>query len=157
MPPHALLGVTTLVVSAIAVVLSILSIVSPRARRATRWPLLIAAVGAAALATVTVTGRLGHSLWDAVKAAGTDAEIAAAGEHAHGSDALTVALAVFAIVLLSVVWKALSPRTERWSAGAVVAAIAVGIAAIAVVVTGAQVLLQALEAVAAGHASWSGN
>ncbi|MBZ6372119.1 hypothetical protein [Microbacterium aurum] len=59
--------------------------------------------------------------------------------------------------LLSVVWKVLSPRTERWSVGAVVAAIALGVAAIAVLVTGAQVLVQALEAVAAGHPGWSGH
>lgn len=153
MPPHALVAVITLAVAAVSATLGIIYALARSTRKGLRWPLL--AVSAVACTLAIVAGKLGDPLLAAVKATGSPAEIAAAQEHAHGSDALTVALFTLLIVILATIWKALSPRKERWNAGATIGAILLGIAAIVVIITGGVVLMQALQAVTAGHPTWT--
>ena len=154
MPTHAVLAVITLAISAVTAALALTYAAGPATRRTLRWPLLAVSTGAFVLATVT--DHLGEALLDAVKAAGSAAEVQAAQEHAHGSDALTVAVFALLVVVLSTIWKALSPRKQTWNAGAAIGAVLLGLASVAVFVTAAFVLVQALHAVTLGHPSWAG-
>ena len=154
LPAHAVIATATLAVAAVAAALAFIYAMARTSRRTLRWPLLAISAGSCVLATVT--GQLGGPLLDSVRATGSAVEIAAAQQHAHGSDVLTVSLFALLVVALSTVWKALSPRKERWDAGAVIGAVLLGGAAVAVLVTGSVVLMQALTAVTAGHPTWIG-
>ena len=153
-PPHAVIATLTLAIAAVAAVLAFIYATARTSRRTLRWPLLAVSAGSCVLAAVT--GQLGGPLLDAVKATGSAVEIAAAQQHAHGSDVLTVSSFALLVVVLSTVWKALSPRREPWNAGAVIGAVLLAGAAAAVLVTGCIVLMEALEAVTAGHPTWVG-
>jgi hypothetical protein len=153
MPPHVLVAVITLAVAAVSATLAIIYSLARSTRKGLRCPLV--AVSAAACTLAIITGKLGSPLLAAVKATGSPAEIAAAQEHAHGSDALTVALFTLLVVVLATIWKALNPRKEGWNASATIGATFLGLAAIVVIITGGVVLLQALQAVTAGHPTWT--
>lgn len=152
MPAHAVLGVAALVSGGAASLVSLLYVGAPSARRALRWPL----VGVVTLAFVlsVVAGQAGHALLDAVKANGSPDEVTAALAHAHGSDAVTVAVFALLAATLATVWKVLSPAKSRWTAGARIGAAVVALSAVATLVAGAIVLVQALAAVTTGHPSW---
>lgn len=152
MPAHAVLGVATLVFGGAASLVSLLYVGAPSARRALRWPLLGIVTAACGLAVMA--GQAGHALLDAVKASGSPDEVTAAMAHAHGSDAVTVAVFALLVATLSTVWKSLSPAKDRWTIGATVGATVVALCAAATLVTGAAVLIQALAAVTAGHPTW---
>ena len=153
MPPHALVATIALAIAAVAAAFAVTYAAARTSRATLRWPLL--AMSAAAVVLTTVAGQLGGPLLDAVKATGSAAEIATAQQHAHGSDIFTVSLFALLVVALSTVWKALSPRKERWNAGAIIAAVLLVVTAVAVILTGVIVLAQALEAVTAGHPTWA--
>jgi cellobiose-specific phosphotransferase system component IIC len=153
MPAHAVLAVVTLAIATVAAALGIAYALAPQARRPLRWPLLV--VSTAAFVLAAVTGELGSSLLDSVKAAGSAAEARAAQDHAHGSDALTVALFALLVVVPSTIWKALSPRKEQWDRGAAIGAVLLVTAAVAVILTGAITLVAALHAVTIGHPAWT--
>ncbi len=154
MPAHAVLGVVALVFGGAASLVSLLYVGAPGARHALRWPLV--GTVAAAFGLAVAAGQAGHALLDAVTASGSPDEVTAALEHAHGSDAVTVALFALLVATLATVWKALSPARGQWTIGAKVGAAAVTLGAVATLVTGAVVLVQALTAVTAGHPSWQG-
>jgi len=64
-------------------------------------------------------------------------------------------------VVLATIWKVLSPRKKGWTGGMIIGSVLSvlsvlsGVAAIVVIITGGIVLVQALEAVTAGHPSWT--
>jgi len=154
LPPHALVATITLAIAAVAAAFAITYAAAKKSRATLQWPLL--AISAAAVVLETVTGNLGGPLLDTVKATGSAAEIAAAQQHAHGSDIFTISLFALLVVELSTVWKALSPRKERWNAGATIGAVLLVVTAVSVIITAVIVLVQALEAVTAGHPTWTG-
>jgi hypothetical protein len=152
MPAHAVLGVATLVLGAVAALAALLYVAAPSPRGALRWPLVATVAGAFGLSVVT--GQAGDALLDAVKAGGAPSEVTAATTHAHGSDMVSVALFALLVATLATVFKVLSPAKTRWTVGASVGGAIVALSAVAAVITGAIVLVQALTAVSAGHPSW---
>lgn len=153
-PAHAVLAVITLAVASISAAFALVYAAGPLTRRTLRWPLLV--VSTAAFVLAAVTGELGSALLEAVKASGSAAEAQAAQAHAHGSDALTVALFALLVVVASTIWKALNPRKQQhWDTGATIGAVLLAVAGLAVVITAGIVLAAALHAVTIGHPSWT--
>jgi hypothetical protein len=153
MPPHVLVAVIALAVAAVSATLAIIYVAARSTRAGLRWPLLGSSVVGALLALIA--GQLADPLLAAVKASGSSAEVNAAELHAHGSDNFTLAIFALLVVVLATIWKLVSPRKAGWTVGVIVGSVLLGVAAIVVIVTGGAVLVQALQAVTAGHPTWT--
>lgn len=155
MPIHVMLGPVVLVLAALAAVASLVYAFAIPTRRALRWPLVV--LTAATMIAAIVLGESGGALLETVERTGSAAEVQAARAHAHGSDALTTSVFFLLAVVVSTVWRTLSPSRRSWTTSMRIGATLTVITAAAVLVTGGVVLVDALNAVAAGHPSWNGD
>ncbi|WP_273651697.1 hypothetical protein [Cellulomonas fimi] len=155
MPAHAVAGHLVVIVAPLTALLALVYAAAPRTRTALRVPLV--AVGAVTFALALWAGAAGGDLLDQLESAAAatgqplPAEVRA---HAKGSDALTVAVVVLGVAVLATVWGVLRPRRPA-TTGARIAAGVVAVAAVAVLVTTATVLTEAMGAVWATHGLWS--
>jgi hypothetical protein len=147
MPLHVVIAHLAVIVAPLTALVALTYAVRPPARRGMRWPLVL---GAAVSITLTIwAADAGDTLWKSLKTAAEGRGTTlppTVWAHAHGSDLFTVAVVALAITVLALVWWLLRPgRTQTvW---AVVAAVLLGLAAIATLVTAGIVLDQAMTAV----------
>ncbi|WP_282944481.1 hypothetical protein [Cellulomonas endometrii] len=152
MPAHAILGSVTLLLSVLSACTAIAYVAVVPARRALRWPLIVLAV--ASMALVVATGEAGEALLDAVEAVGSPSEVDMATVHAHRSGTVATAMFFLLATVLATVWGPLHPTKRRWSLGMRVAGTLTAIVAVAVLVSAAVVLVDALQSVGAGNPAW---
>jgi hypothetical protein len=147
MPLHVVIAHVAVIVVPLTALVALVYAVRPVARRVMRWPLVL---GAAASATLTVLAAdAGDALWKSLRTAADGRGTTlppTVWAHAHGSDVFTVAVVALAILALTLAWWLLRPgRTQTvWT---VLAAVLLGVAAIATLVTTGIVLDQAMTAV----------
>lgn len=154
MPVHAVAGHLVVVAAPVTAILALVYALGPPTRRALRWPLVL--TGAVTAGLAVWAGEAGGDLLEQLRAAALaqgERLPAAVQHHAKGSDALTVAIVVLGVVVLSVVWGVLRPGRAT-TVGARVGAALVVVAALAVLVTTGTVLAQAMEAVWSTHGLW---
>lgn len=143
MPEHVVIAHFAIMVVPIAAILAVLYAVAPSTRRALRWPLVLACVLAAVL--LIMAGSAGHVLLDELKATASPAEYEAAFRHAKSSDAVTTAAVCAAVIAPLAGWLFLKPGADRnWRA--VLAAAVLALVGVALAVTGAFTVLDALQA-----------
>jgi hypothetical protein len=151
MPFHVVVAHLAVIVVPLTALVALAYAVRPAARRGMRWPLV---VGGAASITLTIwAADAGDTLWKSLKAAAEARATAlppTVWAHAHGSDVFTVSVVALAILVVGFVWWLLRPgRTQTvWT---VIAAVLLGVAAIATLVTTGIVLDQAMTAVWSQH------
>ncbi|GAA2216214.1 hypothetical protein GCM10009850_116830 [Nonomuraea monospora] len=154
MPVHALVGHLVLITAPLTALLAVVYAWRPAARRGMRTPLAMAAVLNLALATWAEGA--GSALYDTLQTSARNAggELpAAALDHAHQGDALTVASFVLLVTVLTVVWRTLAPGRERKASG-VIASCVLAVAAAAVCWYAGAALIEGLNAVWAQHPGW---
>lgn len=151
MPLHVIVGHVVIIVAPLVALVALVYAAAPRTRRALRWPLVASAVITTAL--VLWAGDAGSHLLAQAAAADGNALPPEARRHAEGSDALGIAVFVLVIIVAAVVWWPLRPGRKKSGPGGKLAAVLLGIAAVAVLVTTGTVLMQAMQAVWATH-SW---
>jgi uncharacterized BrkB/YihY/UPF0761 family membrane protein len=143
MPEHVVIAHIAVMVVPIAAVLAVLYAVAPSTRRALRWPLLAASALAAVL--LIVAGTAGHLLLDEVKGTASPAEYEAAFRHAKSSDAVTSVAVLAAVAAPLAGWRFLRPDGARGRL-AVVSAVVLALLGVALVVTAAATVVDALQA-----------
>jgi len=155
MPIHALVGHVVIITAAIASLLALVYAWRPRSRAGMRVPLVAAT--ALNMALAVWAGSAGSALLDDLEraAGGEGALPPTVREHAHGSDALTLASLVLLTAVLALVWWLLSPRRTAGT-GTVVASVVLTACALAVVWFGAATLVDGLQAVWDQHSTWRG-
>lgn len=146
MPEHVLIAHIAVMVAPVAAVLAVLYAVAPSTRRTLRWPLVVTCVLAAIL--VIVAGTAGHALLEELKATASPA-YEAAYRHAKNSDALTTVAVLAAVVAPLAGWGFLKPGAPRSRLG-VASAVVLILLGVALAVTTASTVVDALQAVWGG-------
>ncbi len=144
MPEHVVIAHVAIMVAPIAAVLAVVYAAAPSTRRALRWPLIVACLLAAVL--LIVAGTAGHALLDEVRATGSPAVYEAAYRHAKNSDAVTTVAVLAAVVAPLAGWRFLKPGAPS-SRLAVASAVILGLLGVALAVTTATTVVDALQAV----------
>jgi hypothetical protein len=154
MPLHAAVAHLAVIIAPLTAFVALAYALRPVSRRGMRWPLVVGSVGS--VACTVWAGLAGDSLYEALKhgAAAQGVTLPSAVlAHAHGSDALTLAVVALVVVVLALVWWLLRPGRPS-SVASVVAAAVLAITAVATLVATGIVLQQALTAVWTLHPYW---
>jgi hypothetical protein len=156
MPLHTIVGHLVAITEQVTALLALVYAARPGARAGTRILLLV--LSALNMALVIWAANVGGALLGQFERAAGSAgqEVPAATlDHAKGSDALSVASFVVFVVVLSVIWRLLAPG-RAWTAGPVVAAVALAVSALFLVLFTVTTLLDAMRAVWGHHPLWPG-
>ena len=154
MPAHAAIAHLAVIIAPLTAFVALAYALRPASRRGMRWPLVVGSV--LSIAAIVWTSEVGGDLLAALKAGAASRGATLPAEvttHAHGSDALFLAVVALGIAVVALVWWLLRPGRPT-SIATTLAAAVLAVAALSTLAATAIVLQQALTAVWTLHPYW---